>query len=58
MTSFTAIPKQVEAELEKHETSRRNFLRGAGLFVVSLSSGLPATGAETATVKKIRRPVP
>src|SRR3954467_8712520 len=52
MTSFTAIPKQVEAELEKHETSRRNFLRGAGLFVVSLSSGLPAAGAETATVKK------
>ncbi len=37
MTTFTNVPKQVEDLLEKWNgtTSRRNFLKGSGLFVVS-----------------------
>ena len=40
MTTFTNIPKQIEEELEKWNVtpSRRNFLKGAGLLVVSFSA--------------------
>ena len=40
MTTFTNIPKQVEEELEKWNTtpSRRKFLKSAGLLVVSFSA--------------------
>ena len=40
MTTFTNVPKQVEDLLEKWNgtTSRRNFLKGSGLFVVSFSA--------------------
>jgi nicotinate dehydrogenase subunit B len=40
MTTFTNIPKQVEEELEKWNVtpSRRNFLKSAGLLVVSFSA--------------------
>ncbi len=42
MTTFTKIPKQVEEVLEKCDlsTSRRNFLKSAGLLVVSLATGV------------------
>ena len=45
MTAFTKIPKQVEEVMEKINgtTSRRDFLKGSGLFVVSLSAGAMAT---------------
>ena len=39
MTSFTDVPKQVEEALAKWGPSRRDFLKGAGLFVVSFSAG-------------------
>ena len=41
MTAFTNIPKQVEEVMEKWngKTSRRNFLKGSGLLVVSFSAG-------------------
>jgi len=44
MTTFTNIPKQIEEELEKWNVtpSRRNFLKSAGLLVVSFS----ATGTD------------
>src|SRR5215211_7920551 len=49
MTPFTNIPKQVERELENWEmTSRRNFLKSAGLFVVSLSAASAQTAARIA----------
>ena len=40
MTAFTNVPKEVEEVLEKQNptTSRRNFLKSSGLFVVSLST--------------------
>ncbi len=40
MTAFTNIPKEIERVLKKSNptTSRRNFLKGSGLFVVSLST--------------------
>jgi CO/xanthine dehydrogenase Mo-binding subunit len=40
MTTFTNIPKQVEELLEKWQgtTSRRTFLKGSGLLVVSVSA--------------------
>ena len=40
MTTFTNVPKQVEEELEKSAVtpSRRNFLKSAGLLVVSFSA--------------------
>ena len=39
MTTFTNIPKRVEEELEKWSTpSRRNFLKSAGLLVVSFAA--------------------
>ena len=40
MTAFTNIPKEVEEVLERRNptTSRRNFLKSSGLFVVSLST--------------------
>src|SRR5437867_1236952 len=50
MTVFTNIPKQVEEMLEKWNgtTSRRNFLKGAGLLVVSYSTGASAEAAAAA----------
>src|SRR6266571_1483938 len=50
MTAFTNIPKQVEDVLEKWNatTSRRNFLKGSGMFVVSFSAALSATPLITA----------
>ena len=40
MTAFTNIPKEVEEVLERRnpKTSRRNFLKSSGLFVVSMST--------------------
>src|ERR1019366_993978 len=37
MTTFTNIPKQIKETMEKWNgtTSRRDFLKGSGLFVVS-----------------------
>src|SRR4051794_2867268 len=54
MTQFTRIPKQVEAVLELHGTSRRKFLRTSGLFVVSLSSGVRGADTDGGTAKKTR----
>src|SRR5437773_540723 len=47
LTTFTRIPKQVEEVLEKWNgtTSRRNFLKSAGLFVVSFSTAASAEAA-------------
>src|SRR5437773_8418019 len=47
MTPFTNIPKEVEEVLEKWNgtTSRRNFLKSAGLFVVSFSTAASAEAA-------------
>ncbi len=44
MTTFTNIPKQVEELLEQwnETTSRRNFLKGSGLLVVSFSAAAMA----------------
>ncbi len=45
MTAFTNIPKQVEEVMEKWKngkTSRRNFLKGSGLLVVSFSAAAMA----------------
>src|SRR5438034_8976686 len=44
MTPFTNIPKEVEEVLEKWTgtTSRRNFLKSSGLFVVSFSAAAVA----------------
>ncbi len=41
MTAFTNIPKEIQEMLEKGspKTSRRNFLKGSGLLVVSLGTG-------------------
>ena len=51
MTTFTQVPKQVEEVLERvgAGTSRREFLRSAGLLVVSFSStgGAPAASQTT-----------
>jgi nicotinate dehydrogenase subunit B len=46
MTPFTNIPKQVEDVLEKSHaaTSRRDFLKNSGLFVVSLSAAVAGAG--------------
>ena len=40
MTTFTAVPREVEAVLERasQTTSRRTFLKTSGLFVVSVSA--------------------
>ncbi len=40
MTTFTSIPKQIKEVLERRNgsTSRRDFLKGSGMFVVSLSA--------------------
>src|SRR6266702_3287884 len=47
MSGFTRIPKQVEEVLEKWNgtTSRRTFLKSAGLFVVSFSTAASAEAA-------------
>ena len=44
MTTFTNIPKQVKEVMEKWNgaTSRRDFLKGSGLFVVSFSAAAMA----------------
>ncbi len=41
MSQFTKIPQQVQDAMEKLDagTSRRDFLKGSGMFVVSLSAG-------------------
>ena len=51
MTTFTSVPKQVEEVLERCEggTSRREFLRSAGLLVVSFSSTGSALAAAAQT---------
>src|SRR6266566_1280224 len=51
MTPFTNIPKQVEEVLEKWTgtTSRRNFLKSSGLFVVSFSAAAVASASPLAT---------
>jgi CO/xanthine dehydrogenase Mo-binding subunit len=53
MTTFTNIPKQIEEFLEERSgtISRRNFLKGSGLLVVSMSAATiadanPLSGAE------------
>jgi nicotinate dehydrogenase subunit B len=53
MTTFTNIPKQIEELLEERSgtISRRNFLKGSGLLVVSVSAAAivdanPLSGAE------------
>src|SRR5688572_16599275 len=60
MTNFTKVPKQVEDILEKSSgtTSRRDFLKNSGLFVVSLSAAslLPVTaGAQGAAAQAAGR---
>jgi CO/xanthine dehydrogenase Mo-binding subunit len=47
MTTFTNIPKQVEEVLEQWNgtTSRRNFLKGSGLLVVSFSAAAIANAS-------------
>src|SRR6202521_2652041 len=54
VTTFTNVPKHVEDELEKSTLtpSRRNFLKSAGLLVVSFSAAgtdplIPGAGAQT-----------
>ncbi len=44
MTTFTNVPKQVEELLEQWNgtTSRRNFLKGSGLLVVSVGAAAMA----------------
>ncbi len=51
MTAFTRIPKQVEEALANWNgtTSRRNFLKGSGLFVVSMSAPSLAHAATSGT---------
>src|SRR5436309_1613543 len=51
MTPFTNIPKEVEEVLEKWTgtTSRRNFLKSSGLFVVSFSAAAVASASPLAT---------
>jgi nicotinate dehydrogenase subunit B len=61
MTTFTNIPEQVEQELEKWTTSRRSFLKSAGLLVVSFSAAGPlitAASGQTAAAAKAAGPYP
>jgi len=66
MTTFTNIPKQVDDVLEKWNgtTSRRNFLKSSGLFVVSFSAAALAgpiragTSLEAATPLQSAGPYP
>ncbi len=74
MTVFTKIPKQVEEVMEKMQkmqkrngsTSRRDFLKGSGLLVVSLSAAAmanasllsPASSAQAATAAQAAGPYP
>lgn len=68
MTTFTNVPKQVEELLEKWNgtTSRRNFLKGSGLLVVSFSAAAiananpfsPEAGAEAAAAAQAAGPYP
>ena len=46
MTTFTRIPEQIEDVLEKRNpaTSRRDFLKSSGLFVVSVSAAVTGAG--------------
>ena len=55
MTTFTEVPKEIQELLEKRAptTTRRDFLRTSGLFVVSVGAatvGGPLTGAVSAAV--------
>ena len=62
MTTFTNIPKQVEELLEEWNgtISRRTFLKGSGLLVVSVgavaAAGPFATGATRAGCGSVSRP--
>jgi nicotinate dehydrogenase subunit B len=38
MTTFTNIPKQIEEQLERNGLSRRTFLHGSGLLVISVGA--------------------
>jgi len=65
MTPFTNIPTEVEQELEKRNVtaSRRDFLKSAGLLVVSCSAAgsgplLPAASAQTAAAPQAPGPYP
>jgi len=68
MTDFTRIPKHVEEVMEElnRTTSRRNFLKGSGLFVVSFSAAAMSTAsllgsaanAQTAAVAQAAGPYP
>ena len=67
MTVFTKIPKQVEEVMEKWNgsTSRRNFLKGSGLLVVSFGAAManvnplsPWARAEAAAAAQAAGPYP
>ena len=47
MTTFTNIPKQIEEAIEKWQgtTSRRDFLKNSGMFVVSFSAAAMSTAS-------------
>ena len=42
MTIFTDIPKRIEDELARYGLSRRSFLKGSGLLVVSVGAAAVA----------------
>lgn len=62
MTTFTSVPKQVEELLEEWHgaTSRRTFLKGSGLLVVSFTAAAMASpfGAEGAAQAQAAGPYP
>ncbi|MCH8266323.1 MAG: xanthine dehydrogenase family protein molybdopterin-binding subunit [Acidobacteria bacterium] len=67
MTVFTKIPKQVEEVMEKWNgsTSRRNFLKGSGLLVVSFGAAMASVNplsswaqSETAAAAQAAGPYP
>jgi hypothetical protein len=68
MTTFTNVPKEVEELLEEGNTtiSRRTFLRGSGLLVVSVGAAAiananplgPAAGAGAAAMAQGAGPYP
>ncbi|MBI4478640.1 MAG: xanthine dehydrogenase family protein molybdopterin-binding subunit [Acidobacteria bacterium] len=66
MTAFTNIPKQIEEVLEKWngKTSRRTFLKGSGLLVVSFSAAgitgasLGAANAQVTAAAQAAGPYP
>ena len=56
MTSFTAVPQHIEDVLDAHGQSRRAFLKGSGLLVVSVSAG--AVAGPLASVATAQGPGP